>query len=111
MSTSYVYIIGEENNPPYKVGISKNPKLRLKNLQTGHPRPLKIHSVKETDGFKAKLLETIIHKNINQYKTNGEWFDVDLKKLLLEIEYVFIRYEDDPILKVIVKDKLLNRFI
>lgn len=111
MTTSYVYVIGEQDNGPYKVGISKNPKKRLKTLQTGHPKHLVLHAVKETDSSKAKLLETIIHNNISNYKTKGEWFDVNLSKLLLEIDYAFIRYENDPILETIVRDKLINRFI
>ena len=110
MTISYIYVIGSDT-PPYKVGISKNPERRLKNLQTAFPYELKIHVKKPTEAVKVKLLETIIHRNINNYKTKGEWFDIELSKLLLEIDFALIRYEDDPLLKTLVKDKILfNRF-
>lgn len=110
MTTSFIYVIGS-NGPPYKVGISKDPKRRLKNIQTGHPHKLEILSIKETAFNKTKLLETIIHRNINKYKTHGEWFDIELETLLLEIDYALIRYEDDPLLGTLAKDKILfNRF-
>jgi hypothetical protein len=110
MTASYIYIIGGEA-PPYKVGISKDPKRRLKALQTGHPHVLKIHALKETTVSKVKQLETIIHRNIDNYKTHGEWFDLDLDKILLEVEFALIRYEDDPMLHCLAKDRVLfNRF-
>ena len=110
MTTSYIYVIGTDK-PPYKVGISKNPETRLKKLQTGFPYKLKLHVKKPTQVDKVRLLETIIHRNIDNYKTNGEWFDIDLKDLLLEIDFALIRYEDDPLLKTLARDKILfNRF-
>lgn len=106
METSYIYVIGGDN-PPYKVGISKNPHRRLKTLQTGHPDKLKILSLKETEPSKTKLLESVIHHNMKQYRLTGEWFNLDLKTILLEVEYALIRYADDPILHVRVRNKML----
>ena len=110
MTTSYIYVIGTDK-PPYKVGISKNPERRLKDLQTAFPYKLKLHVKKPTAVAKVKMLETIIHRNIDNYKTNGEWFDIELPNLLLEIDFALIRYEDDPLLNTLAKDKVLfNRF-
>ena len=111
MTTSYIYIIGADK-PPYKVGISKNPERRLKNLQTASPHKLRIHVKQPTDAVKVKQLETLIHRNLSNYHTLGEWFNLDLEKLKLQIEYALIRYEDDPMLHTLAKDRLLyNRFI
>ena len=63
MTTSYIYVIGSDN-PPYKVGISRDPVRRLKALQTGHPYPLQLHYTKETDCCKTKLLEQVIHRHL-----------------------------------------------
>lgn len=104
MATSYIYVIGGEA-PPYKVGISKDPQRRLKNLQTGHPRKLSILTLKETDISKTKLLESAIHHHLKHHRTHGEWFDISLDKILLEVEYALMRYEDDPILRTRVRDK------
>lgn len=102
MKTSFIYVIGS-NNPPYKVGISKDPNRRLKNLQTGHPYPLEIHLLKETDVAKTKLLETVIHRHLKLYKTNGEWFNLSLEDIKLEVEFAIIRYGEDPILKSMLR--------
>ena len=106
MTHSYIYVIGGLE-PPFKVGISKNPQKRLKSLQTGHPYPLQIHSLTETCVTKTKLLETVIHRHLKMYKTNGEWFNVELKDLLLEVDYAIIRYGDDPILKSLLKHHMI----
>jgi len=106
MDKSYIYIIGSDN-PPYKVGISKDPNRRLRNLQTGHPYPLKIHLLKETDVSRTKLLETVIHRHLKFYKTSGEWFDVNLENLKLDVEYALMRYEDDPSLEFRLNEKLI----
>lgn len=106
MSISYIYVIGSDN-PPYKVGISRDPARRLKSLQTGHPFPLQLHYTKETDICKTKLLETVIHRHLKMHKTSGEWFDVVLKDLILDVEYVIMRYGDDPILKSLLKAHII----
>jgi len=106
MTTSFIYIIGSDQ-PPYKVGISRDPEKRLKSLQTGHPFPLKLHYSKETEICKTKLLETVIHRHLKLYKTSGEWFDVSLKNLILDVEFAILRYGEDPILKSLLKAHLI----
>ena len=106
MTTSFIYIIGG-TQAPYKVGISRDPTKRLKSLQTGHPYPLQLHYTRETDICKTKLLETVIHRHLKLYKTNGEWFDVTLANLILDVEYAIIRYGEDPILKSLLKAHMI----
>ena len=106
MSISYIYVIGSDN-PPYKVGISRDPAKRLKSLQTGHPFPLQLHYTKATDICKTKLLETVIHRHLKLHKTSGEWFDVVLKDLILDVEYAIMRYGEDPILKSLLKAHMI----
>jgi hypothetical protein len=106
MTTSFIYIIGSDQ-APYKVGISRDPKKRLKTLQTGHPFPLQLHYTKETDICKTKLLETVIHRHLKLYKTSGEWFDVILANLILDVEYAIMRYGEDPILKSLLKAHMI----
>jgi len=105
--SSYIYIIGSEN-PPYKIGISKNPERRLKNLQTGHPHKLKIIELRKTDSKKTKLLESVIHKHLDRYRLNGEWFDIPLEKAINHVDFALIRYEDDPLLEHLVREKLIR---
>ena len=103
---SFIYIIGG-SAPPYKVGISKNPNKRLKSLQTGYPFPLQLYYTKETDICMTKLLETVIHRHLKLYKTNGEWFDINLADLILDVEYAIMRYGEDPILKSLLKAHII----
>lgn len=105
--SSYIYIIGSDN-PPYKIGISKNPELRLKNIQTGHPHKLQILELRETDSKRTKLLESVIHKHLNNYRMTGEWFDIPLEKAILHVDYALIRYEDEPLLEHFIKNKLIR---
>jgi hypothetical protein len=106
MTVRYIYVIGSDQ-PPYKVGISLDPSKRLKALQTGHPCKLRIHSIKETSSDKTKLLETVIHHHLKHYKTHGEWFNIPLEDVILEVEYVLMRWEDDPTLRSRVREKWL----
>ena len=103
--TRYVYIIGSDQ-PPYKVGISKNPQRRLAALQTGHPERLQIHHQVATPAAQTRLLEAVIHNNLKLHRCNGEWFDMPLDKLKLEVDFVMIRYADDPALYLRVKQGL-----
>ena len=103
--TSYVYIIGSAE-PPFKVGISKDPVKRLRALQTGHPARLQIHHVVATPAAKTRLLETVIHANLKLCRCEGEWFDMPLDKLKLEVDFVMIRYADDPALGLRIKQGL-----
>lgn len=104
--TRYIYVIGTDQ-PPYKVGIAKNPEHRLKALQTGHPQPLRIIHKIPTDAKRTHLLEAAMHRNMRHHRMTGEWFDMPLDKLLLEVEHVMIRYEDDPTLSMRLKQNMI----
>lgn len=105
--SSYIYIIGSDN-PPYKIGISKDPRRRLKELQTGYPQKLRILETRKVDISRTKLLESVIHKHLDQYKMNGEWFNISLKDAKLHIDFALIRYEEDPLLEHLVRNKLIR---
>jgi len=71
----YLYVIKEDNTPNYKIGISKNPELRLKQLQTGNSSKLSlIYTVKAENRYKD---ETELHKIFEAYKIQGEWFKLE----------------------------------
>lgn len=73
-----VYVISNGNY--LKIGISKNPQRRLKQLQTGSPNVLFLL------GYWTGLRkhEQEIHAQLKPYLTiqNHEWFDIDLDKVL-----------------------------
>ena len=75
-----VYIIKCQNTNFYKIGVSDYIEDRLKNLQTANPRELILIS-----GFICKerfKLEKIIHKEYEDKRKIGEWFEInDIPKL------------------------------
>ncbi|MBL1208275.1 GIY-YIG nuclease family protein [Geminocystis sp. GBBB08] len=83
-----IYLISDGEK--YKIGISKHPDKRLKQLQTGHPQTLKL--IKTFDyQIKGKITEKMIEKRIHyllrQCRTNynGEWFYFSDYQCLIEI--------------------------
>ena len=77
----YVITDGELN----KIGITHNNiNQRLKALQTGNGRQLKVIYTLKTD--KAEELEYELHNKFNKYRKVGEWFSIDVITILEEIE-------------------------
>jgi len=78
---TYVYFITTINkgNTPIKIGVSKKPEIRIKELQTGNPHKLKIIKlVTCLNGDSAYVLESCLHsmsKSRNK-KLMGEWFKI-----------------------------------
>jgi len=100
---AYIYIISD-NNGYMKIGVSKNPKVRLKQLQTGHPTKLEILFTEEFYCKRSHLLkiETLIHKKVKTIaqKVKGEWFEISLEKLQQIKDIIVmhrIHYEDNEL--------------
>jgi hypothetical protein len=56
-----------------KIGRSKDPVKRLKQLQTGNPNKLKLIASFEGLGWKEK----IIHEHLSMHRLEGEWFSYE----------------------------------
>jgi hypothetical protein len=78
----YVYLIKLGDTDIYKIGFSKNPKNRIKHLQTANPYELSL-----TDSYlckRASTIEGILHRRFNsmkidenEIKLSGEFFKLD----------------------------------
>ena len=73
MNKDSLYIIQSDVTGMIKIGRSKNPQKRLKQLQTGNPNKLKIIAEFKGEGWKEK----IIHERLRMYRLEGEWFSYD----------------------------------
>ena len=73
----HLYIIQSDNTGNFKIGRSKHPNKRLKQLQTGNPNKLKLILVLENQGHQEKYLHNRINRWIRK-KSKGEWFEFDL---------------------------------
>lgn len=73
MKNDDLYIIQSDVTGNIKIGRSKNPQKRLKQLQTGNPNKLKLIAEFKGEGWKEKIL----HERLSAYRLNGEWFSYD----------------------------------
>ena len=99
--TDYIYIIG--NDKGYiKVGVSKHPDKRLRQLQTGNEHKLTLLFTEEFECTRKHLLciEKAVHKSLRNMsiKCIGEWFYIDDFKMDFiknTLTFYRIRYEND----------------
>lgn len=83
----YVYLIQVQGMDVYKIGHSKNPKQRLKSVQTGNPfKCILIDSYKTN---RASQIETALHHRFasrkideNEFQLEGEWFRLHLEDIV-----------------------------
>ncbi len=58
-----------------KIGYSTNPASRFAQIATGFPeRPYRVHLLPCLTIEQAKIVESILHDRLAQYRTRGEWF-------------------------------------
>lgn len=76
----YVYLIqsGDKKSDPVKVGYSKNPENRIKNLQTGNPKVLRLlMKIKCNSNGHARRLEKSLHEMLKGQNILLEWFKLN----------------------------------
>lgn len=79
----FVYVISDGEFA--KIGYSKNPKKRIKAVQTANPKRLKLVAKKEVQGrLRAKAIEKSLHKQYGKHRQVGEWFCGSILEELLK---------------------------
>lgn len=73
MKNDYLYFIQSNNQGMIKIGRSKDPHKRLKQLQTGNPNNLRLICYFENLGDKEKYL----HEHLKKFRKKGEWFEYE----------------------------------
>lgn len=90
----FVYVIGEPDDGMLKIGVSKDPIARLRTMQTGNPRRLRIEYVLAGSMQLEKLMHELWESHAivsarNQGKHNvapgTEWFKPEARETLLPI--------------------------
>lgn len=72
----YVYLIQNLEDGKFKIGVSKNPDVRLKSVQTGNGSELKLF-----DKYPSEIpykVETALHNFHSYCRKKGEWFEMPL---------------------------------
>lgn len=89
---SFVYVIGEENDGPVKIGKAADPIDRLRTMQTGNSRRLRVEAVLIGDRLVERLLHEIWEPHaIRSVRKRGkvdappgtEWFNAEIRRDLL----------------------------
>ena len=113
-ATHNIYLIGNKSKGLYKIGmckISKNPEIRLKELQNGCPFPLKIFKL-----FPSKYgskLEKALHRRYAHQKKDqegeevlrGEWFCLSI---LDTLQFLEICQKTEDNIDTVLKDSTIN---
>jgi len=77
---NYLYLIREvptgisadEEHLYVKIGISENPKERLKQLQTSNPRPLSLEAIMPITSAEPTKIESQAHQFLKDYRVSKE---------------------------------------
>lgn len=93
----YIYVIGTEHRQ--KIGFSKDPSSRLKQLQTGNAEELHLHGSIEVSEDRVKMLEKFLHKDLSYKRVKGEWFNMTKKEAVEYLSFAEITWAHDPLLE------------
>jgi hypothetical protein len=93
----YIYAIGTDTKQ--KIGFSKEPTARLKQLQTGNPEQIVLHHCIEVDETRIRLLERFLHKDIGYKRIKGEWFNMTKNEAVNYLIFAEITWVNDPLLE------------
>ena len=78
----YVYAIRNTTTGNIKLGISRDPHERVKQLQTGNDCKLELVAYKRAENRFED--EVSIHRHASPYHIHGEWFDEGVNKMLIK---------------------------
>lgn len=75
----FVYLMKDETNGYFKIGISNNPKYRERTLQSEKPTIVLICAKEFPTRLIAESIESALHKAFGGKRLRGEWFNLDAK--------------------------------
>lgn len=73
----------------YKIGKSSDVRARIAGLQTASPYLIKLLHAVQTDDM--GWLETLLHETYQEYRTNGEWFELP-SNIVEEVQQMMTEY-------------------
>jgi hypothetical protein len=80
-----IYFVQAGDIGQIKIGVSKDPRMRLSGLQTGNPNKLRLLWFCPYDKQKA---ESNVHNLLAEYRLAGEWFSPSEKVLDLVVQTI-----------------------
>lgn len=77
-SQGYIYLIHMQNTTFYKIGMSLDPEIRLRTLQTGNPHPLYLLNTQAVEDMRSAEMD--LHRRFETQRVPNvnvrEWFDL-----------------------------------
>lgn len=81
----YIYFAQAEDQPLYKIGMTiREPLKRVKGMSTGCP--YKLHIVGWFEAIDPMKAERRVHKELHEYRTKGEWFQLETSQVIKLLE-------------------------
>ena len=77
----FVYIMRNNDNGAYKIGISNNPKYREHTLQSQEPNVTCIFQLEFESRERARSVESDMHLKWAEYHLRGEWFAIPHERI------------------------------
>lgn len=77
---SYVYFVSCRGY--LKIGVAKNVRQRMRELQTGNPFELKLEGAAIVDSIAAFGVETALHDGLRNRAALGEWFSISFAEAM-----------------------------
>lgn len=74
MCVGWIYFIQAKGGGPIKIGLSRNPQMRLRTIQMSHPEKLVLRRVIPVHDGTIYRAEKQVHKMFAEYRLRGEWF-------------------------------------
>lgn len=91
----FLYVIASKDGlSGVKIGFSKDPERRLRQLQTAQPVQLFIHYSEPVMVKKAKFVEKAVHRALAYKTLRGEWFSIEINEAILEVKYGIMRWDE-----------------
>ena len=88
ISNTFLYFICDENAQYLKIGISKDPEDRLKNIQTGNPLKL----ILLLKFYATPQIENKLHSALKKHQLSGEWYSLVNKKIVATLKDLCLGY-------------------
>jgi len=90
MNKGFIYLISCEGTTRVKIGYSRNPTQRLRELSTSSPGRLSIVQVWEG----SKWDEADIHRTLSDHRVHLEWFDIPVLEAITRISAIIAGAEN-----------------
>lgn len=95
----FVYLIQSLEDSYYKIGVSKHPQKRIKELQTGNSSELRLVEMYQSEF--ANLIEKTLQRRYSHLHKEGEWFDMGISQ---EVSFISECKQIEETLKFLKKN-------